>query len=194
MLPSLKCAPWGGGASSYALLSLCAISLIIGVGTLVLSFQRKLRRQQSLLSRGLQYGLLELSDGKIIGANDRAEEILRTKLPRLGIHSARVESGKTFAPMIHDTCILLPAQGGQPSENDICSYDGKIRDRTTDGLTSVFYAWVTQVQVWVKVTSTIILLPSGAEHVVCALDTAIDRQYEVLLATVRSRFNEHEVE
>ena len=174
----------------YASLVLGVASLMAGGGILVFSLRGKLRRQQSLLPRGLPYGLLELRDGKIIGANDRAEEILQVKLPRLGIYSARRESGKTFAPMIQDVCVLFPAPGAALSESDACSYDGKIRDRAADGLTSVFYAWVTRTRSWIKVTSTVILLPSGAEHVFSALDATIEHVHRDLLSTVAKRFDD----
>jgi caspase domain-containing protein len=171
---------------NWSSLSLSALCLIAGMAVLVTAFRSKLRRQQFILSRGLQYGLLELSDGKITGANDRAEEILRTKLPRLGIRSARGALDKTFAPRIDEQhCVLIPPDGRRPSMQDVCSYDGRIRDRATDGLTSVFYAWVNAAEMWIKITSTVILLPSGAERVFCALDTAIDGEHQELLATVR---------
>lgn len=170
----------------WSSLSLSALCLIAGMAVLVVAFRSKLRRQQFILSRGLQYGLLELSDGKITGANDRAEEILNTKLPRLGIRPARRALGKTFAPRIDEQyCVLIPPDGRRPSMQDVCSYDGRIRDRATDGLTSVFYAWVNAAEMWIKITSTVILLPNGAERVFCALDTAIDGEHQELLATIR---------
>lgn len=174
---------------NYVSLLLSAAFLVFAVSILVLGFRRKLRRQQFQLARGLHYGLLQLSDGKIVGASDRAEEILGTRLPRFGIDTERVQSAKTFAPMIHDVCVLLSSQGGPPSE---ASYDGKIRDRAADGLTSVFYAWVKRTQMWIKVTSTVILLPNDAEHVLCALDTAIDPLHKDLLSATRVHFNRRE--
>lgn len=168
-------------------LALSAVSLITGVTVLVLGFRRKLRRQQSLLARGFHHGLLELSEGRIIGANDRAEEILRTSLPRLGVDSPSVQQARTFAPMIDDTCVLLPSHAGGLSDDDICGYDGRIRDRAADGLTSVFYAWVRRSESWIKVTSTVILLPNDVEHVFCALDTAVDLSHREVLARARAR-------
>lgn len=170
-------------ARNYTSLTLCALTLLAGVSVLVLSFRRKLKRQQALLARGLHYGLLEIEDGRIIGANDRAEEILLTNLPRLGIHASARLTRKTLSGMLEDRCVLI-SENQQLREDDIRTYDSTIRDRTSDGLTSIFYAWVKLRKSWIKITSTVIMMPSGNEHVFCALDTNIDEAHRLFLANL----------
>jgi len=170
---------------NYASLTLCTLTLLVGVSVLVLSFRRKLKRQQALLARGLHYGLLEIDDGRIIGANDRAEEILLTDLPRLGIHASSTLKKKTLSGMLEEErCVLVPASG-QLRESDIRTYDHTIKDRTSDGLTSTFYAWVKLRRSWVKIISTVILMPDSREHVLCTLDTNIDEAHRLFLANLR---------
>jgi hypothetical protein len=169
---------------NYVSLVLCVLMLLAGISVLASSFRRKLKRQQALLARGLPYGLLEIEDGKIIGANDRAEEILFTNLPRLGALASQNLAKKTLSGMLDDRCVLIPASG-QLRADSIRTYDTTIRDRTSDGLTSVFYAWVKLRRGWIKVTSTVILKPDGKEHVFCALDTNIDEAHRLFLANVQ---------
>lgn len=169
---------------NYVSLVLCVLMLLAGISVLASSFRRKLKRQQALLARGLPYGLLEIEDGKIIGANDRAEEILFTNLPRLGALASQNLAKKTLSGMLDDRCVLIPASG-QLRADSIRTYDTTIRDRTSDGLTSVFYAWVKLRRGWIKITSTVILKPDGSEHVFCALDTNIDEAHRLFLANVQ---------
>jgi hypothetical protein len=170
---------------NYTSLALCTLMLLGGVTILVLSFRRKLKRQQALLARGLHYGVLEIEDGKIIGANDRAEEILLTDLPRLGIQSCDKLAKKTLSGMLEDErCVLVPTDG-QLRESDIRTYDHTIEDRTSDGLTSTFYAWVKLRRGWIKIISTVIWSPDDRERVLCTLDTHIDEAHRLFLANVR---------
>lgn len=170
---------------NYISLVLCMFTMMAAVTVLVLSFRRKLKRQQALLARGLHYGILEIEDGRIIGANDRAEEILLTPLPRLGAGASRKLTKKTLGGMLEEgRCVLVPANG-QLRESDIRTYHSTIRDRDSDGLTSTFYAWVKQRRGWIKIVSTVILMPDDREHVLCTLDTNIDEAHRLFLANVR---------
>jgi hypothetical protein len=105
---------------------------------------RRDRRQEAAFARGLQVGVIRVSSSKeekykdaIIGANDRAEEVLNRMLPRFGLAGAR-SSGPLvkFSELLDNANRLLVRKDGQWSNLE---YDdlAPLRER---GVWSEYYA------------------------------------------------------
>jgi hypothetical protein len=177
-----------------------SIFLIVGLCVLMISYRRKMRRREVVLARGLPLGVLRLDHKKrILGANDRAEEIFDRDLPGLGIDA--IPDNDPQAVWIenlfrHEDCVLISSSETEAefaSDPDKLDPDGflaqgtcaDVLERIGHGYAQSFYARTASR--WVRIGASPIVMPDLTTGMVVTVSTQLGAGHIGYLNTVEAR-------
>jgi len=161
--------------------------LLVAVGV-----ERKARRLDVTLIRGLPVGVVEVDEtDKIIAANDRAEEIFGLQLPRFGHpyldDDASVRDQVWFVNQIEDDgVVFLDDAGRLPGGAIRFSPYQEIKAQRSAGYTGSYYAFARKTGQWIRVTGSTMLNPLKEHHTFGMIDTYIDEEHLERLIAARA--------
>lgn len=165
--------------SVFAMLLFAAIA----AGVIVRGVRRKGRRMEFPLIRGLQVGVVELdARDVIIGANDRAEEILGMELPSFGGSGDPVR----FSSRIEPARIVRLTDAGLLPEGPVtfCRYDHD--ELRCPGSSRTYYAFTRGTQRLMRISSSTFVNAHGEIHTFGTIDTYLDEAHEERVLAARA--------
>ncbi|MDC0715093.1 hypothetical protein POL68_41985 [Stigmatella sp. ncwal1] len=171
-----------------------AVACLLGITALtVRCFFLKDQRRDSALIRGLPVGVVRFTeDGRIIAANDRAEELLRRPIPKFGVHDT-----SPWLPISHSENLQLAdlvCDGKVYFRHGSTFVSGpleKLRTQRREGTTGEYWARLDVTDgyakvSWFRIIGSPILRPKGKGHVFCMFERA-DEQTRILLEKARRK-------
>jgi len=172
--------PTGDIASAIAMLVFAAIA----AGVIIRGVRRKARRQDFTLIRGLQVGVVELNpQGVIVGANDRAEEILGMELPSFGGSGERV----LFSSRIDPAHVVMLDDAGLLPEGPVTfSRYERIDDLRRAGDSSSYYAFTRATDRLIRVSGSTFVSARRVLHTFGTIDTYIDEAHRQRVESARA--------
>lgn len=169
-----------------------AVACLLGITALTFRcFFLKDQRRDSALIRGLPVGVVRFTeDGRIIAANDRAEELLRRPIPKFGVHDT--SSWFSTAPSENLQLADLVCDGKIYFRHGSTFVSGpleKLRTQRREGTTGEYWARLDVTDgsakvSWFRIIGSPILRPRGQGHVFCMFERA-DEQTRILLEKAR---------
>lgn len=160
--------------------------IVLACGVVAVGVQRKARRLDVTLIRGLQVGVVEVDEGdKIIAANDRAEEIFGYHLPRFG-DPRGVRDARLFRNQIEPEVVFLDDAGQLPNGAIQFNQYQEIKEQRSSGYTGSYYAFVRNTGRWIRVSGSTIVKPRKQHHTFGMLDTYVDEQHLARLMAARA--------
>jgi hypothetical protein len=153
----------------YAAMLLCAA---IGAAATLRGVRRKARRADFALIRGLQVGTFELdAQDVVLGANDRAQEILDAKLPRFGGARRPV----LFASQIDvDHVVVFEDERLPEGGVEFCRY-AQIAQLRGLGHSRSYYAFTRKSGWLIRISESTFVDSRRDTHTFGTIDTYIDR-------------------
>jgi PAS domain-containing protein len=158
-------------ASAIAMLIFAAIA----AAAILRGVRRKARRMDFTLIRGLQVGVVELdAHDRIVGANDRAEEILGMELPSFGSPGEPVLFSSRIIP---GQIVLLDDAGLLPDDAvTFCHYD-QIDKLRRAGDSSSYYAFTRASRRLIRISGSTFVSAQGQIHTFGTIDTYVDEAH-----------------
>jgi uncharacterized caspase-like protein len=179
-----------------------SLFLLVGACVLMMSYRHQLRRREAVLARGLPHGVLRLDDrARILGANDRAQEIFDRTLPRLGIDAITDDDPHAVSFLVlfaTERCVLVSnddVRGEFAGQVDKLDDGGFLAPgRTSEALLRIvrghavsFYAR-TSVR-WVRVDGSPIVMPDLRVGMVVIVNTHLESAHRPHLDAFKIRVN-----
>ncbi len=169
--------------------------LFVGLCVLMMSYRSQMRRREAVLARGLPQGVLRLDDKqRILGANDRAEEIFGCALPGLGIDA--IADGDPQAIWFEslfasEHCVMISSDEvvgefrGQTDKLDSQGFlargkCGEVLERIEHGYTLSFYARTSER--WVRINASPIVKPDLRIGTVVIVSTHLEAAHRPYLS------------
>lgn len=165
--------------SVFAMLMFAAIA----AGVIVRGVRRKARRMEFPLIRGLQVGVVELdARDVIVGANDRAEEILGMELPSFGGSGGPVR----FSSRIDPARIVRLTDAGLLPDGPVtfCRYDHD--ELRCPGSSRTYYAFARATQRLIRISSSTFVNAHGVIHTFGTIDTYLDEVHQERVLAARA--------
>jgi PAS domain-containing protein len=168
--------------------------LFVGFCVLMMSYRSQMRRREAVLARGLPQGVLQLDDKqRILGANDRAEEIFGLALPGLGIDAIADGDRQAIwfeSLFVREHCVMISSDEvlgefrGEPDKLDTTGFlapgrCSEVLERIEHGYTLSFYARTSAR--WVRINASPIVKPDLRIGIVVIVSTHLEAAHRPYL-------------